>query len=111
MSTMRNQVMLIGNLGSDPEIKEFGDNGKLAKVSLATNETYKNQKGEKVTETQWHNLVAWGRTAELFQKYVTKGQQIAISGKLVNRSFEKDGQTRYVTEVVVNDLLLLGSKD
>jgi single-strand DNA-binding protein len=111
MTTIRNQVQLIGNLGSDPDLKEFGEKKKLAKISIATNESYVNVKGERVTETQWHNVIAWGKQAEYLEKYTKKGQQIAISGKLVNSSYEKDGEKRYKTEVVANEVVLLGSRE
>ena len=102
MNTLRNKVQLIVNLESGK---------KLAKFSLATNETYKDAKGEKVVDTQWHNIVAWGKTADIIEKYVSKGKEIAIEGKLTSRSYEaKDGDKRYVTEVVCSELLMLGSK-
>ena len=86
------------------------DSGKkLAKFSIATNETYKNNKGERVTDTQWHNVVAWGKTAEVIENYVTKGKEVAIEGKLTSRSYEtKQGEKRYLTEIVCNELLMLG---
>jgi single-strand DNA-binding protein len=109
MSTLRNKVQLIGHVGNDPEIKSFEGGKKLANLSLATNESYKNDKGEKVEETQWHKLVAWGKTAEIIEKYVTKGKEIAIEGKLTHKSYDdKNGEKRYITEVVVDDVLLLG---
>jgi single-strand DNA-binding protein len=111
MLTIRNHVQLIGNLGSDPELKEFGEKKKLARISIATNESYVNAKGEKVTETQWHNVIAWGKQAEYLEKYTKKGQQVAISGKLVNSNYEKDGEKRYKTEVVANEVVLLGSRE
>ncbi len=108
MSTLRNKVQLIGNLGNDPEIITLEDGKKLAKFSLATNENYKNAQGEKVTQTDWHNLIAWNKTADIIEKYVIKGKEIAIEGKLTSRSYEtKEGEKRYVTEVVVNELLML----
>jgi single-strand DNA-binding protein len=109
MSTLRNKVQLIGHVGNDPEIKTFDGGKKLAKLNVATNESYKNDKGEKVEETQWHNLVAWGKTADIIEKYVVKGKEIAIEGKLTHKSYEdKNGEKRYVTEVVIDELLLLG---
>jgi len=109
MSTLKNKVQLIGHVGQDPEIKTFDGGKKLAKLSIATNESYKNEKGEKVEETQWHNLVAWGKTADIIEKYVVKGKEIAIEGKLAHRSYEdKNGEKRYVTEVVIDELLMLG---
>ncbi len=109
MSSLRNKVQLIGNLGNDPEIVNLDSGKKLAKFSIATNETYKNNKGERVTDTQWHNVVAWGKTAEVIENYVTKGKEVAIEGKLTSRSYEtKQGEKRYLTEIVCNELLLLG---
>ena len=109
MNTLRNKVQLIGNLGNDPEIINLESGKMLAKFSIATNENYKNAKGEKVTDTQWHNIIAWGKTAEIIEKYVTKGNEVAIEGKLTNRSYEtKEGEKRYVTEVVCNELLMIG---
>jgi single-strand DNA-binding protein len=111
MSTLRNKVQLIGHVGNDPEIKTFDGGKKLAKLNVATNESYKNEKGDKVEETQWHSLIAWGKTADIIEKYVVKGKEIAIEGKLTHRSYEdKTGEKRYVTEVVIDELLLLGSK-
>ncbi|MDC1327430.1 MAG: single-stranded DNA-binding protein [Flavobacteriales bacterium] len=111
MSTLRNKVQLIGNLGNDPEIITMDSGKKLAKFSIATNETYKNQQGERVTDTQWHNVVAWGKTAEIIEEYVTKGKEVAVEGKLTSRSYDdKEGNKRYTTEVVCNELLMLGSK-
>lgn len=112
MNTLKNKVQLIGNLGMDPEVKEIKSGRKMAKFSLATNETYRNSSGEKVTETQWHNLVAWGRNAEVIEKFLKKGSEVAINGKLVHRNYDdKDGNKRYITEVQVNDLLMLGKKN
>jgi len=109
MNTLRNKVQLIGNLGNDPEIVTLESGKKLAKFSIATNESYKNNKGERVTDTQWHNVVAWGKTAEIIESFVTKGKEVAIEGKLTIRSWEdKEGQKRYTTEVVCNELLMLG---
>ena len=109
MSTLRNKVQLIGHVGNDPEIKTFDGGKKLAKLSIATNESYKNDKGEKVEETQWHNLIAWGKTADTIEKYVVKGKEIAIEVKLTHKSYEdKNGEKRYVTEVVIDELLMLG---
>ncbi|PHQ30925.1 MAG: single-stranded DNA-binding protein [Leeuwenhoekiella sp.] len=108
MSTLRNKVQLIGNLGNDPEIVNLESGKKLAKFSIATNETYKNTRGERVTDTQWHNVVAWGKTAEIIENYATKGKEVAIEGKLTSRSYEtKQGEKRYITEIVCNELLLL----
>tara|TARA_B110000483_G_scaffold174280_1_gene206217 strand:+ start:2296 stop:2637 length:342 start_codon:yes stop_codon:yes gene_type:complete len=109
MNTLRNKVQLIGNLGNDPEIITLDSGKKLAKFSLATNGSYKDANGEKQTKTEWHNLVAWNKTAELIENYVKKGQEIAIEGKLTSRRYDdKEGIKKYITEVVVNELLLLG---
>ncbi len=109
MSTLRNKVQLIGNVGNDPEVINLESGKKLAKLTLATNESYRNDKGEKVTDTQWHNISAWGKTAEIFEKYVTKGKEIAIEGKLSHRNYEdKNGEKRYFTEVIVSELVMLG---
>ena len=111
MNTLRNKVQLIGNLGNNPEILTLDSGKKLAKFSIATNDTYKNAKGEKVTDTQWHNVIAWNKTAEIIEKYVVKGNEIAIEGKLTSRSYEdKNGDKKYITEVVCNELLMLGNK-
>jgi single-strand DNA-binding protein len=111
MKSMRNKVQLIGNLGVNPEVMNLQQGQKLAKFSLATNESYYNNAGEKVTDTQWHNLVAWGKTAEKVEKYLKKGVEVAVEGKLVNKSYEdKSGNKRYITEIVISDFLLLGSK-
>ena len=109
MNTIKNKVQLIGNLGNDPEITTFESGKTLAKFSIATNDSYKNAQGEKVTDTQWHNVVAWGKTAQIIEKYITKGKEVAIEGKLTTRSWEdKDGIKRYITEVVCSELLMLG---
>ena len=106
---MKNKVQLIGHVGQEPEIKTFGEGKKVANISLATNESYTNSKGEKVEETQWHKVKAWGKVAEIIEKYVTKGKEIAIEGKLTYSDYlDKDGVKRYVTEVVASDVLLLG---
>ena len=111
MNALRNRVQLIGNVGNDPEIKTFEGGKKVANLTIATNESYKNDKGEKVEQTEWHRVVAWGKTAEIIERFVTKGKEVAIEGKLTHRSYDdKNGEKRYITEVVVNDLLLLGNK-
>jgi single-strand DNA-binding protein len=111
MSTLRNKVQLVGNLGNDPEIITLESGKKLAKFSIATNETYKNSQGEKVTDTQWHTVIAWNKTADIVEKYLEKGKEVALDGKITYRSYEdKDGEKRYVTEIIVNEILLLGNK-
>ena len=112
MNNLRNKVQLIGNLGMNPEIKTLDSGKKLAKFSIATNESYKNAKGEKIEDTQWHNLIAWGKTADIIEKYLEKGNEVAVEGKLTNRSYDdKDGNKRYITEIVVNEILMLGGKN
>ena len=109
MNSLRNKVQLIGNLGNDPEIQTLENGTKLAKFSIATNETYKNAKGEKVTDTQWHNIVAWGKLAEIAEEFLSKGKEIMVEGKLVNRSYEtNEGEKRSITEIKCNELLMLG---
>ena len=111
MYALKNKVQLTGNLGNAPEVKTLESGKKMARFSVATNESYRNAKGEKVTETQWHNLIAWGKVAEIVEKFLTKGKEVAIEGKLINRSYnDKEGNKKYVTEIQVNELLLLGAK-
>jgi single-strand DNA-binding protein len=111
MNALRNRVQLIGHVGQDPEIKIFEGGKKLAKITIATNDVYYNENKEKITDTQWHNVTAWGKTADVIESFVTKGKEIAIEGKLTHRSYDdKEGIKRYFTEVVANELLLLGSK-
>ena len=111
MSTLRNRVQLIGNLGNNPEIITLDSGKKIAKFSIATNESYKNSQGEKVTDTQWHNVVAWNKTAEIIERYLEKGTEVAVEGKLTSRSYEtKEGEKKYITEVICNEVLLLGGK-
>jgi len=110
MSTLKNNVQLIGNVGGEPTITNLESGKKVARLSIATNEYYKNTQGEKQIDTNWHTLVAWGKTAEIIEKYVNKGKEIAVRGKLIARSYEtNEGEKRNVTEVVVNELLLLGT--
>lgn len=109
MNSLKNKVQLIGNLGNDPEMVTMENGSKLAKFSLATNETYKNAEGEKITDTQWHNIVAWGKIAEIAENFLSKGKEVVIEGKLMSRSYEtKEGEKRYITEVKCNELLMLG---
>ena len=110
MYALKNKVQLIGNLGNAPEIKTTENGKKLARFSIATNEVYRNAKGDKVKETTWHSLVAWGKIAGIVEKYLNKGSEVAIEGKLISRSYTKDGVKKYITEVQVNELLMLGSK-
>ena len=111
MNTLVNRVQLIGQPGSDPEVKSLEGGKKMARFNLATNETYKNDKGEKVTDTQWHNIVLWDIKAELAEKYIRKGERLGIEGRLVSRSYQdKEGNTKYITEVVGNEILFLHPK-
>ena len=111
MKSLRNSVQLIGRLGKDPEIVELKSGKKLAKFSLATNESYRNQKGEKIEETQWHNVVAWERKAEFANDYLKKGMEIALEGKLIHREYENtEGEKKFFTEVNLNDVVMVGSK-
>jgi len=108
MNTLKNKVQLIGRLGQDPEIVNFGDGKKMAKFSLATDDSYKDKNGQKVERAYWHNIVVKGGLVKVVENYITKGQEIAVEGKLTNRSWEdKDGNKRYMTEIVCNELLML----
>ena len=101
----------MGNVGQEPTITNLESGKKVARFSIATNEHYKNNKGEKVQSTDWHTVVAWGKTAEIIENYVGKGKEIAIRGKLRTRTYTTDdGNQRYVTEVEANEILLLGNK-
>lgn len=112
MKNMRNSVQIIGNVGNAPEIREF-ENGKLsARFNVATNENFKNAAGEWVQNTSWHKVVAWGGMANYIAKHITKGGEVALEGKLNNRSFEgKDGITRFITEIVVNEVMMVSGKN
>lgn len=111
MKQLVNKVQLIGNLGAAPEFKTLDNGNNMARFSIATNESYRDKNGEKVENTQWHNVVAWGKSAELLNQYLDKGSKVAIEGKLVNRSWDdKDGNKHYTTEVVVNDFMMLDKK-
>jgi single-strand DNA-binding protein len=110
MKSLRNSVQLIGRLGKDPEVKTF-NNSKKASFSIATTDSYKNQKGEKIEDTQWHNIVIWGKLAGIAEKYLKKGNEVAVEGKLVHRAYETNGEKRFITEINVNDLVMLGGKD
>ena len=109
MYALKNKVQLIGNLGNAPEVRRTEAGKKLVRFSVATNEQYKNAKGERVTETQWHNLIAWGKVADIAEKFLVKGTEVAIEGKLINRNYmDKEGNKKYITEIQVTELLLLG---
>ena len=108
MTTLRNSVQLIGRLGKEPEIRTFESGKKMATFSLATNEIYYNNKGDKVEDTQWHNIVVWGKKIDIVEKYLKKGSEIAMEGKLINRSYEAQGVKKYITEVSLNELVMMG---
>lgn len=109
MYALKNKVQLIGHLGNNPEVKSTENGRKFAKFSIATNEVYKNDNGEKVKETQWHNLIAWGKVADIVEKYLVKGTEVAIEGKLTNHDYtDKAGNKKYSTEIQVSELLMLG---
>jgi single-strand DNA-binding protein len=111
MKNLKNTVTLIGHVGMTPEIKSFDNGKRMAKFSLATNETYRNAQGEKITDTQWHNVVAWGKSVEFIEKYVQKGAEMVIEGKLMNRTYDdKDGNKKYITEIFMNDSVFVGKK-
>jgi single-strand DNA-binding protein len=108
MYALKNKVQLIGNLGANPEIKNTESGKKLAKFSIATSESYRNAKGDRVSETQWHNVIAWGKVADIVEKYLSKGSEVALEGKLIYRNYnDKEGNKKYITEIQVNELLLL----
>jgi len=108
---MVNKVILVGNVGKDPEVQYISDDVAVAKFTLATSESYKNKMGERVTNTEWHNIVAWRGLAKVIEQYVKKGAQLYIEGKITNRSYEKDGTTKYFTEIVANEMKILGKRN
>ncbi len=111
MNTLKNKVQLVGNLGNAAEIITLDNGIKRAKFSMATNDFYYNKAGDKIKDTQWHQIIAWGNIATLIEKYTTKGQELMIEGKLTSRSYDdSDGIKRYITEVVCNEILFLGNK-
>lgn len=111
MMTIKNRVQLIGNLGSTPEVKDLENGNKVARFSLATSDYYTNRKGEKVTETHWHNIVIWGKLADIAGRYLEKGSQVVIDGKLTTRNYtDKEGSKKYFTEIVANEMLMLDKK-
>lgn len=112
MNTLRNRVQLIGNLGANPEIRDLSSGKKVARFALATTDSYRDKDGNQVKETQWHNLVAWNKSAEFAEKYLEKGKRIAIDGKLTTRNWEDaEGKKHYVTEVIVNEVMMLDKKE
>lgn len=112
MNSLRNKVQLIGNLGKDPEVRKLESGKSKASFSLATTSKYRNQSGDLISDTQWHNIVAWGKKAEIVEQYLTKGKEVAVEGKLVHRVYDdKNGEKKYITEIVMEELVLLGSKE
>ena len=105
-----NKVILLGNVGKDPEVRHLESGTTVARFTLATSEKYTNKSGEKVETTEWHNIVAWRKLAEVIEKYVKKGNQLYLEGKITTRSYEKDNETKYFTEIVANNMQMLGSK-
>lgn len=111
MNNVSNSVQLIGRLGAKPEMVALDSGNKLAKLSLATNETYKNQKGEKVINTQWHKCIAWGKVAENMVAFLDKGQEVAVQGKITYKNYtNKDGKMVYYTEIVINEFMMVGRR-
>ncbi|WP_026896729.1 single-stranded DNA-binding protein [Daejeonella oryzae] len=111
MSTLKNSVRLMGFAGNNPEVKIVAENKKVVRLNIATNENYRNSSGEKIEQTQWHSLVFWGKQAEIAEKFIQKGKEISVEGKLTSHSYTaKDGQKKYVTEVLVNEIILLSEK-
>jgi len=113
MNNLRNKVMLLGNLGQDPETKTLENGKKVVHFTLATKDDFKNGDGQKVSETTWHNIIAWNGLADVAGRFLKKGREVLVEGRIVYRNYEdKKGATRYVTEIVLNDLVLLrSSKD
>lgn len=111
MYALKNRVQLIGNLGNAPEVRKTETGKKLVRFTMATNESYQNSNGEKVKETQWHHVIAWGKLADIAEKLLDKGTEVAIEGKLINRNYtDKEGVKKYITEIQANELLLFGNK-
>ena len=109
MYAIKNKVQLIGNLGQEPNIRTTETGKKVARFSVATNDIYRNSRGERIRETLWHTVIAWGKLAEIAEKYLTKGREVAVAGKLVHREYtDKNGIRRFITEIVLNELLMLG---
>jgi len=104
---MVNKVILIGNVGKDPEVRQAG-NSKVANFSLATSENYKDKQGNKQTKTEWHNITIWGNLASVVERFVKKGDKIFLEGKVVTRSYEKNGEKRYATDIVCSQMTMLG---
>jgi len=111
MNTLRNSVKLIGRLGQDPEIRNLEKGSKMARLSLATSDTYTDKQGNRKEQTQWHNLVVWGNLATICEKYLKKGKEIAVDGRIAYRNWEdKNGSKHISADIIVNDILFIGSK-
>lgn len=108
---MINKVILVGNVGKDPEVRYLDNGTAFARFTLATSESYKDKEGNRQSKTEWHNIVLWRGLAEVAEKYVKKGQSLYIEGKITNRSYEQDGATKYFTEIVGNEMKMLGSRN
>lgn len=110
MSSLKNRVILIGRLGRDPETKTIENGKKVTHFTLATDDSYKNADGQKVSEATWHNITAWNGLADVADRFLKKGREVAVEGRIVYRSYEdKKGVMKYITEIVLDDLVLLGS--
>jgi len=105
-----NKVILVGNVGKDPEVKRLDNGTTYARLSLATSESYKDKEGNKVEKTEWHNLVFWRGLAEVVEKWVKKGQQLYVEGSIKTTISEEDGEKKYFTDIVVKDMQMIGSK-
>jgi single-strand DNA-binding protein len=106
-----NKVILVGNVGKDPDVRHLASDVSVASFPLATSETYRNKENEKVTNTEWHNIVVWRRLAEVVEKYVKKGDPLYIEGKIRSHSYDdKDGNKKYITEIIADNMQMLGSK-
>ncbi|PQJ21233.1 single-stranded DNA-binding protein [Tenacibaculum sp. SG-28] len=111
MNALKNKVQLIGNLGNTPEVTILESGKKVAKFSIATNETYTNAKGEKITNTEWHQIIAWNKTADIIEQFLQKGSEAIVEGKLTTRSYtDSNAQKRYFTEIICSEILVLGNK-
>ncbi|MEL6558819.1 MAG: single-stranded DNA-binding protein [Bacteroidota bacterium] len=107
MNFLKNNVQLIGRLGNTPEVRTFDSGKRMATFSLATNDSYKNNKGERVEDTQWHNIVVWGKKVDIVEQYLDKGSEVAVSGKLTYRNYEVEGERRFSTEITLQELLMM----
>lgn len=112
MNALKNKVQLIGYLGNDPEIRSFDNGNKLARFPLATHDSYVNAEGERVSDTEWHQVVCWGKLADIAERYLSRGKEVLVEGKLVTRTYENEkGERKYFTEIKCNELLILTKAD